>query len=231
MRNRFSNQFLIIALIQTVLPSLAQAQSTDPQTAKPHAPIGYLLIEEEQWNVLADEPGHHLGRARDAYLMMDARDAAMELRKAAVHLRIAAGHAGDRTKRALVKSEHELEQMAVRAESGVYGSMEDFDIATARALHALANDQYAKAAEAWRKRELKRSGQYLRAAVDNLERGAARTDASMRQATGVVVKDTRLISGKLIEGTGFMIDEVGGSFESAGRAIERLGTRVEPASK
>lgn len=229
MRNRSNKLSLVIVVIQSVATSLAQAQSTE--TATPHAPIGYLLIEEEQWNVLADEPGRHLGRARDAFLMMDARDAAMELRKAAVHLRVAAGHAGERTKRALVKSEHELEQMAIRIESGVYGSMEDFDVTTARALHALANDQYAKAADAWRKRELRRSGQYLRAAVDNLERGAARTDASMRQATGVVVKDTRLISGKLMEGTGFVIDEVGGGFESVGRAIERLGARVEPVSK
>lgn len=209
----------------------AFAQQDDQPAARPQAPIGFILIEEEQWNMLSDEPGRHIGRARDAYLMMDARNAAAELRKTAVHVRIAAEHASERTKNALVRSERELEQMSRQVEAGTYRSMEEFDLATARALHALANDQYVKSAGAWRKRELKQSGRYLKAAADNLERAAARTDTAMRQATAVVVKDSRLVSGKLIEGTGFALDEIGSSFESIGHGIERLGTRVEHANK
>lgn len=224
-------KLVAMAIGTCIRTSTVAAQQADlPPIQAPHAPQGYLLIEEEQWNTLSDEPGRHMGRARDAYLMMDAREAAAEIRKAAVHIRIAAGHATERTKRALVKSETELEHLARRVESGSLRSIEDIDLATARAMHALADDQYVKAADAWRKREIRRSGQYLRAAADNLERAAARTDTAMRQATNVVVKDSRLMSGKLIEGTGYVIDEVGGGFESVGRAIERLGTRVEPSA-
>ncbi len=222
---------LSLGVVQYLTAGAVFAQQNDLPEGRPHAPIGFILIEEEQWNMLSDEPSRHIGRARDAYLMMDARNAASEIRKTAVHVRVAAEHASEHTKGALVRSERELEQMARQVEAGTYRSMEEFDLATARALHALANDQYVKSANAWRKRELKQSGRYLKAAADNLERAAARTDAAMRQTTAAVVKDSRLVSGKLIEGTGFALDEVGSSFESIGHAIERLGTRVEHTHK
>ncbi len=160
--------------------------------------------------------------------MQDARAAAAELRKAAVHVKIAAGHATERGKTALLHSEHELEHTARRLEEGTVKSVEELDFATARALHALSDYQYIKAAEAWRKRETHQAGQYMRAAANNLERAAARTDATMSAATAEVVKDSRLISGKLVEGTGFVIDEVGAGIEAIGHQLERVGTRVLP---
>lgn len=220
-----------LALAPCLVGSSLLAQQPVPQANSPKAPIGYILIDEEQWNSLADEPGRHIGRARDAYLMMDARDAAIELRKAAVHVRVAAEHATERTNRALVKSEHELEHVARQAEAGTFKSMEEFDAITTRALHALANDQYVKASEAWRKRELRMAGLYLRASADNMERAAARAEASVRQSTATLAKDTRRISGKLVEGTGFVIDEVGSGFEAVGGAIERFGLRFEGTAR
>jgi hypothetical protein len=41
-----------------------------------------------------------------------------------------------------------------------------------------------------------------------------------------VVKDSRVISSKLIDGTGYMVDEVGAGFETVGHEIERVGARV-----
>lgn len=225
------NNVRILSVAGCLSGTVAFAQQNDLPASRPQAPTGFILIEEDQWNTLSDEPGRHIGRARDAYLMMDARNAAAEIRKAAFHVRVAAEHATERTKGALVRSERELEQLARQAEAGTYRSMEEFDFATARALHALADDQYVKSANAWRKKEIRQSGRYLKAAADNLERAAARTDSAMKQATAVVVKDSRLVSGKLIEGTGYAIDEVGSSFETIGHAIDRLGTRVEHGTK
>lgn len=218
----------LASLVSLVSFTTVEAQTTPAPGNRPHVPAGYLLIDEEQWDLLSDEPSRHLGRARDAFLVMDARTAAAEMRKAAVHVRVAAEHALERSKRSLTHSEHELEQTAHRIETGMVKSVEDLDLVTARALHALANDQYAKASDAWRKRELRRSGQFLRSATNNLERAAARTDAAMRTATAEVAKDSRLISGKLIEGTGFVMDEVGAGLESVGHQIEKVGSRVLP---
>ena len=51
----------------------------------------------------------------------------------------------------------------------------------------------------------------------------------MRAATAEVANDSRLISSRLIEGTGYVIDEVGAGFESVGHEIERVGARIAPA--
>jgi len=228
MWNRSTITLLSLALIQVGVASVTKAQENVPRAAAPQAPAGYVLVEEEQWHKLVDEPDRHIGRAREAYLMMDARTAAAELRKAAVHVRVAAGHAAERGKNTLLRSEHELEHTARRIEEGAVKSVEELDFASARALHALSDYQYAKAAEAWRKREARQAGQYLRAAANNLERAAARTDATMRAATTEVAKDSRLISGRLIEGTGFVIDEVGAGIEAVGHQLERVGTLVLP---
>lgn len=217
----------LLAQIPCLLGAMASGQDTSVPTLPPRGAIGYVLIEEDIWNAMADEPSRHIGRARDAFLMMDGRLAASELRKASVHVRIAAGNATERTKRALAKSEHDLEQLARQAEAGAFRSMEEFDKTTARALHALANDQYVRATEAWRKREVKQAGQYLRASANNLEHASARAGAQIRQATATAAKDIRLMSGKLIEGTGYVFDEVGLGFETFGTAVERLGTQVE----
>ena len=218
----------VLSLGYLSVVSIAVAQEAVAKSSIPQAPVGFVLIEEDQWHQMSDEPDLHIGRAREAFLMADAKTAATELRKAAVHLRIATSQAAERGKKNLVHSEHELEHLAKRVETGTVKSVEELDATTARALHALADYQYVKAAEAWRKKEVRTSGQYLRAAADNLERAAARTDARMRAATAVIAKDTRLISSRLIEGTGYVIDEVGAGFETVGHEIERVGARVAP---
>ena len=225
-----SNVLIAFAcLAQAARLSVALSQEKDSKAAAPEAPVGFVLVEEDQWHVMADEPDRHISRAREAFLMADAKTAAAELRKTAVHLRIASAHATERVKQGLSHSEHDLIHLARRIESGAVKSVDEVDAATARALHALADYQYVRAAEAWRKKETRVSGQYLRAAADNLERATARTDARMRAATAEIAKDTRLISSKLIEGTGYVIDEIGAGFETVGHEIERVGARVAPA--
>lgn len=220
-------QHLAAAVVCCGFPAAACADPNPTPTTQ--APAGFVLVEEDQWFLFADEPDRHLGRAREAFVMTDARVAAQELRKAAVHLRVAASHAAERSKAGLVRSEHELDQLARRVESGAVKSVEELDLASARALHALSDYQYVKAADAWRKRQAHQAGEYLRASVDNLDRAAARSGVALKKATAEVVKDSRVISGKLIEGTGFLIDEVGAGFEAVGEQIERVGERVVPA--
>jgi len=214
--------------VSLTIVAVASAQENVPK-ASPQTPAGFVLIDEDQWHLMSDEPDRHIGRAREAFLMADVKTAAAELRKAAVHLRIATGHAAERGKKSLVRAEHDMDQMAKRIEAGSVKSVEELDMTTSRALHALADYQYVKAAEAWRKREARASGRYLRAAVDNMERAAARTDARMRAATAEVAKESRLMSSKLIEGTGYVIDEIGAGFETVGHEIERVGARVAPS--
>ncbi len=230
MLNLSTRALFVFAVISASVPSGANAESNGPNQPSGKSPAGFIMVEEDAWNKLADEPDLHMQRAREAYVMMDARTAAAEIRKAAVYLRISAGHAADRTKEALVRSEHEMEHLARQLESGAVRSVEEIDHASSRALHSLSDYQYVKAADAWRRRETRQSGQYLRAAADNLERSAVRTTATLRAATAEVTKDTRMISGRLVEGTGFVIDEVGNGLESFGHQIERVGKGLAPVT-
>ena len=190
-------------------------------------PRGHILVEEELWTNLAQEPERHMGYAREAFLMVDARTAAAELRHAATHLRISAGGAAHESKRALLQSAHELEDLAVRTERGTVKSVGEFDLTFSRALHVLARHHYVQATKAWEAQEARRAGQHIRAAADNLEWAAARAGQSTQAATREVIKDSRLLSGKLIEGTGFVVDEVGMGFEKFAKQVEHLGQKIE----
>jgi hypothetical protein len=212
-----------LILVPCVIVSAVKADQTTVQ-----APKGYILIEEEHWYLLADEPGRHIGRARLAFQNSDLVMAAAEIRKAAVHLKIEANNASERTKRGLIHAEHDLEQTARRIEAGTIKSAEDLDLATARAMHTLSQYQYDRATEAWQKKEVRRAGHYLRAAADNIEHAAARTEFRMKEATAEIARDSRRISGTMIEGTGYVFDDVGKGLEAFGHQIERVGTRVLP---
>lgn len=191
-------------------------------------PPGHFLIHEELWDDLADEPGRHMDRAREAFLEVDAREAAAEMRKAATYLKITAGQAAAATKRALLRSAHELDVLAHGVEAGTVKSVSELDHAFARAAHALSHHHCAMAERSWAAEQTARAGKQLRAAADNLERAAARTGKALQTATGDAVKDARIVSGKLVEGTGFVFDEIGKGFAAFGRQIENVGKGIEP---
>jgi hypothetical protein len=167
-------------------------------------------------------------QAREAYLKVDAADAAAELRTAATHLRISAAQAAAGTKRTLLRSAMELESLAKRVETGTVKSVGELDAAIARALHALAHHHCILAEKSWMPRETRYAGKQMRAAADNLERATARAGEAMRSATREVTRDVRVISGKLVEGTGFVVDEVGRGFTSLGKQVETVGKGIEP---
>lgn len=204
--------------------------AADPEspTTPSNVPPGHFLVHEELWEDLAEEPGRHMDRARQAFLDVDAREAAEEMRNAATHLKITAGQATLATRHALLRSAHELESLAKRVEAGAVKSVTELDRAFARAAHALAHHHCVMAERSWAARQNARAGRQLRSAADNLERAAARTGQALETATGTVVKDTRFLSGKLVEGTGFVFDEIGKGILTFGKQVETVGKGIEP---
>lgn len=225
MYKRFALTLLIITSTQCLTSSISSAQS-DVIPIPTVPPPGYLIIEEDRWYLLADEPGNNIARAREAFLTMDIQKAASELRKAAVQIRVAASNARESTRHKLIHSERELEKMAKRIEDGTLKAVDELDVVTARALHALSEYQYHKAQQAWHKKKPHQAGHFLRAAADNIEHAAARTEARLRTATAEIARESRAISGSLIEGTGYVIDDVGTGFERIGSQIEHVGAKV-----
>ena len=189
---------------------------------------GYVVVEEDRWYLMSDEPGQNIGRAREALLMSDLQTAAKELRKAAIHLKIAASDSAEKTRRKLIRSEKELEKTAERVQDNAMKTIDEFDVITARALHALSEYHYIKAEQAWQKKKTQQAGHYLKASADNIERAAAHTEARFKATTGEIARESRAISGKLIDGTSVVVDDVGSGITRIGHQIERLETKVIP---
>ena len=132
------------------------------------------------------------------------------------------------TKPRLNDSADELESLAHRVESGKVKSANELDRPSARALHRLSRHHYLMAQGSWLHKQRERTGKHLRAAADNLEHAARLSEQEFQVATQTVVKDVRVISGKLVEGVGYGIDEVGKGFESLGKQVESVGNGIEP---
>jgi hypothetical protein len=231
MKTFSSISLFVFALVTLFGTDLANGDQGLSDSKSPSAPSGYLLFEEENWYLLADEPGLHVERSRDAFLKSDLRTAAKELRKAAVHLKTSSTHSIETSKRKLVHAAHDLERAADRIESGTLKSVDEFDTTVSHAMQSLSEYQYRKAVEAWAKRETRQAGHYLRAAADNLERATARTEARMKAATTEVTRESRVISRSMVEGTGIMIDDVGKGLERMGHQIEHVGLTMLPSTK
>lgn len=215
----------------TISLAAAWTQAADPLAppTPPQVPPGQFLVHEELWTELADEPARSMEHAREAYLAVDVRDAAKALRKAATYLKISAGQAGAASKHALQHSARELESLAQRVEAGTVKSVAELDAVSARALHALSHHHCLLAERSWAAEETRATGRQMRAAAENLERAAARTGKAVQTATHNVASGVRVISGKLIEGTGFAIDEVGKGIAALGGQIDNVGKRIEPS--
>jgi hypothetical protein len=187
-----------------------------------------IKVNEELWLQLSDEPGRHLQSARDRFFNNDRASAAWHMRKAAVFLKISAQNATEKTEQNLRYSVSELESPASGVESGTVSSIRTLEHAFSRAEHAMAQHHYALASESWAKRESRIAGYRLRAAGDASERAARWTGQEVQEGATAVYQGSRTLGGKLIEGTGFVVEEVGKGFNAVGHQIERVGGLVKP---
>src|SRR5687768_11449412 len=82
------------------------------ESAPPKAPEGYILIEEDVWFVVDDEPEEHFHRAHEAFLKKDLKKAAAHIRKGEAFLKLEAGRATEEGKKLMKESGHELAKLA-----------------------------------------------------------------------------------------------------------------------
>ena len=141
---------------------------------------------------------------------------------------VAARDASADARESLTKTAQELEQLGQRVEAGSVKTIDEIDRPFARAFHAVAQHQYQSGQQLWREREHQLAGHRLRTAADNLERAATATGQRLSSAASATIRESRLLSGKLIEGAGYGTDEVGKAFESLGKQVEVVGQNVEP---
>jgi hypothetical protein len=192
-----------------------------------------MLVDEEMWSELMDEAGRHLDRARDAFVNGHTRSAAMELHKASVMMQIDGSHAQDRIDVSLMKSAEQLDRFVERLRNGQStDTVDDLDRLSSQALVLLAEHEHVKAVMSLNQRQMHRSGRYLRAAADNLERAIFRARIELSSSTSNAIRDAREIASKLADGTRSAVDEAGTGAETLGQHIKQFGKRIfHPAAK
>jgi hypothetical protein len=173
----------------------------------------------------------HLQKAHEFFLKKDFKAAAPEIQKVVELMKQEAERATKEGKKTLTASANELEQLAKDVEKGDVTSEKKMKNAFARAEHALAEYHYLKASEQWAKKETKETGRALKNAAQHLEQAAKW--AGHEQETGIVdvINSTRSIAGKLIEGTGWVSEEVGEGLKNLGAEISEAGKKIEPNKK
>jgi hypothetical protein len=229
--------FAIALMIAAVFCSMGlngckkSAQAAEAAKPAPEAPEGYVLVEEDILNAFADLPGEHFHKARQSFLQKDYKTAAEEIRKGIAFLRLQAARATTEGKKGLIDSIAELEKLAGDVEKGTVTSAKTLNHAFAKAHYALARHHYLKAMEYKAKGAGSKLGHALKASAIHLEHGFAWAGHMLEAATVAVLKDTGLVAGKLIEGTGWIGKEAGDIIDKIGVEIEKLGKMLEPAKK
>jgi len=193
------------------------------ESAKLKAPEGYVLVEEDVLLHFVELPGEHFHKARENFLKKDTKAAAEEIRKGAAFLRLQAARATTEGKKGLVASVAELEKLANDVEKGTVTSAKTLDRTFARAHHALAKHHHLKAIEYKAKNDVRRTGHELKAAMVHLEHGFAWSGHELEAVSVKAIKDVGLLAGKLVEGTGWVAEEVGKAIEKIGQEIDKLG--------
>jgi hypothetical protein len=201
--------------------SARAAEPSDPDDIK--VPKGYVVVEEDVLLQFVDSPGEHFHKARQSFLKKDFKAAAEDIRKGAAFLRLQAARATTEGKKGLMASVAELEKLANDVEKGTVTSAKTLDRAFASAHHKLAQHHYLKALDYKAKKDTKRLGHSLKAAAVHLEHGFAWAGHELEAVSVRAIKDVGLLAGKLVEGTGWVAEEVGKAVEKIGQEIEKLG--------
>lgn len=197
----------------------AGRRSPDAEGAKENTPAappsGVILIDEEIWVRLADEPADHLQKAHAALNAGKLKEAAGEVEKASAFVFASAGHLGYRHKQALHASAEELDGLAKQLRGGKLKSNDELTDAFSRAQFALAAynlaetdrelkshdaPSLAKAADQEKRDEkhCSTAGLYLQAAAHHLEGSAKWRDKHVDDETAEAVKQMRKLAEKLV---------------------------------
>jgi hypothetical protein len=168
----------------------------------------------------------HVHHAKGALLKKDLKKAGRELRAAGEYLGKAAASAPGAAKEGLEASAKEMSTLAEDVEKGTVTDMKRIDEASARGYHALANEQFVTATEAWTQKDTKATGHALKGAADDLEDGATAVGKDAGDASKDVAKGTREVAGKLVQGSGWTSEEVGRGMDAFGKELASLGRRA-----
>jgi len=213
---------MLIAVVQTQALGSPIAKTITNNQAPPQ-----VINDDEKIQVAPpDKSEEHFHKARASFLKRDTKAAAAEIRKEAAFLKLEASHATGQAKKALTASVRELEKLAEGVEKGTVTSGQDLRRAFARAVRALAEEHLQNAVESWSKREVKKAGQALNSAADDVELALSWAGHKLNTTTSAAVEGAHAVAARLTEGAGWTREEVGKGLDAMSKEIEKLREQV-----
>jgi hypothetical protein len=186
----------------------------------------WLEVDESYWYPYIEEPNRHFRNAREAFLAKDYNKAAQEIRKGEAFVQLEASRASGDVKQSLKSSAQELEKLAVdMTDNRREKSTVEMDQSWGRADRALAQSHQVRAKEDWQKKETAKAGYEMKAAALDLEESADWAGSEAKTGVSAVVRDTRLMAGKLTAGGEYAAGEVDKGIDDLGHAISGLGKK------
>ena len=224
-----NRRIFALAIVLSILFMFAGANAqTEKSKAPPKAPEGWVVVEEDYLVFFDEEPQYHFERAKKHFLQGDKESAVKEIQKATAFLKLQEGRATAEGKKTLVISIAELKRLSENIEKGVAVSDEDLDKAFARAHLALTKHYLSKTMEQNAKEDAKKAGYDLKAAADNLEYAVKWTGDKVDEGLETGVREARILSGKMIKGTGWVAEKVSNAMEYIASESEKLSKKVQP---
>lgn len=171
----------------------------------------------------ADAAETNFQKAHSSFMKNDLKSAASEIREAESEVKKGSENATGKAARDLKSSAADLESLAKKIESGAVTSAKDLEKAFSRSHRALAEYYHQSASEDWAKKDAGKAGHELKAAADHLDNAIAWSGHEANSGTKEVLKGTRDVADKLIEGAGWSAGEVGKAVKDIGHEIRSLG--------
>ena len=219
---------LAIALTVALTHPGVWAGTVESQTPG-KSPNSMIQVPGEVVIVLDQDLNDHLQNAREHFTQKDLT-AAADLRKAAALLKLEAGSAlTPEDKELLQTSAQQLDRLAAEMQQKAAVTDTELNHAIAHAHYGSARHYYRQAMEDWTKKATAQAGHDLRAAVDHVQQGLASAGGTLTAATRAALDEARVLAGKMVAETGFVLDRFGEGYQAVGQAIEGLGTRLEQA--
>jgi len=221
--------YLLLLTIICGMAALSVVAADPPAAERPKVPEGWLLIEEDVWYQLADEPDRHFLQARLHYLQKDHDGAAADIRKAAAMLKLATSMSAGEAKKALQGSIFELEVLAAEAKAGKVRSARTLDRIFARSYEALAAHNTQHAIAHLKKEEPEKAAFHLRAAARDIDHAYAWAGVEAGDAAVATLRSAEDFGRKLLEGAAGAVRDALKAGAALHEALEDLKKVLEAA--
>ena len=195
--------------------------------AEPKSRPGWIVVEEDVWIRLNDEPSLHMRQAHESFVKKDYGATTRDLRKAAGYLHIAAPKRLQRDQ----GSTHCFRARVGNLGGGrpsrhcEIGQELGFRLRTGRA--CVRGRRSRQGQTALNAKHPARAGHYLRSAVNHVRDAAKWSGHELERGTVATANDVRLVAGKLIDGSGVVVDEAEKGITWVGDEVEKVGRAID----